>query len=77
MTRVRRVEFESGGVGIVGLLHLPDGEGPFPAVVLQGPLTSVKEQVTGNYAKAMAARGFASLSFDHRFFGFVSRENRD
>ena len=34
-----------------------------------GPLTSVKEQATGNYAVAMAARGFVTLTFDHRHFG--------
>ena len=39
------------------------------AVVTTGPLTSVKEQATGAYARALAERGFAALSFDHRYFG--------
>ena len=30
-----------------------------------GPMTSVKEQATGNYAVAMAARGFVTLAFDY------------
>lgn len=76
MPTVREVRFESEGVELVGNLFLPDGRGPWPAVVLQGPLTSVKEQVTGNYAAALAERGFAALSFDHRFFGQSGGEPR-
>jgi hypothetical protein len=32
-------------------------------------MTSVKEQVTGVYASALAARGFAALALDHRHYG--------
>ena len=54
---------------LVGDLYLPaDGEA-VAAVVTTGPLTSVKEQATGNYARALAERGFAALAFDHRTFG--------
>jgi uncharacterized protein len=67
--RIERVGFEAGGEALVGLLHLPEGSGPFPAVVLDGPLTSVKEQATGNHARALAGRGIAALAFDHRYFG--------
>jgi fermentation-respiration switch protein FrsA (DUF1100 family) len=66
---MERVTFESGGEPLVGTLFLPEGRGPAAGVVLDGPLTSVKEQVTGNYARAMAARGYVALAFDHRFFG--------
>ena len=62
--KAERVTFESGGEPIVGTLFLPEGGGRRPAIVLDGPLTSVKEQVTGNYARAMAARGHAALAFD-------------
>jgi hypothetical protein len=71
-----RVEFESEGETIVGELHLPDGDGPFAAVVLLGPLTSVKEQATGRYAEALARRGWAALSFDPRYFGESGGEPR-
>lgn len=64
-----RVSFTSEGDTIVADLHLPAGAGPFPAAVLLGPLTSVKEQATGNYARALARRGWAALSFDPRYFG--------
>lgn len=76
MAKVREVRFESEGVELVGNLFIPEGRGPWPAVVLQGPLTSVKEQVTGNYAAALAERGFVALSFDHRFFGQSGGEPR-
>src|SRR6185295_15803720 len=64
-----RVSFESGGEEVVGSLFVPEGPGPHPALVLDGPLTSVKEQATGNYARALARRRFVALAFDHRFFG--------
>ena len=41
----------------------------WPAVVLTGPFTGVKEQVTGSYAELLAAAGFVTLAFDHRGFG--------
>jgi hypothetical protein len=71
-----RVTFPSEGQSVAGLLQLPEGEGPFPAAVLLGPLTSVKEQVTGRYAEALARRGWAALSFDPRFFGESGGEPR-
>src|SRR5215831_6152408 len=64
----QKVEFQSDGERMIGLLHLPSS----PArgvIVTTGPLTSVKEQAPGAYARALAARGFASLAFDHRTFG--------
>jgi len=63
-----RFTFESGGDTIVGNLFVPNAQ-PLGLVVTSGPLTSVKEQAAGAYAKAMAERGFAALAFDHRYFG--------
>lgn len=64
-----KVEFPSHGQTVVGDLHLPEGKPPLGSIVLLGPLTSVKEQATGNYAAALAKRGWAALSFDPRYFG--------
>src|SRR6188768_565061 len=64
-----RVTFDSAGDSVVGDLHLPDDDARTGAVVLLGPLTSVKEQATGNYARALARRGWIALSFDPRYFG--------
>jgi fermentation-respiration switch protein FrsA (DUF1100 family) len=69
MIRTEKVTFTSNGETIVGTLYLPEASGKHPAVVTDGPLTSVKEQATGNHARAMAERGFVALAFDHRFFG--------
>lgn len=70
------MNFEVQGSQVVGDLFLPDGEGPHPLLVFDGPLTSVKEQVQGNYARAMAQRGFASIALDHRHFGESGGEPR-
>jgi len=64
-----RVVFRVDSVDVVGVLRVPLGSGATAALVFAGPLTSVKEQATGNYAVAMAARGFVTLTFDHRHFG--------
>ena len=64
-----RVVFRVDSVDVVGVLRIPLGADASAALVFGGPLTSVKEQATGNYAIAMAARGFVTLSFDHRHFG--------
>lgn len=66
---VQPVAFDVLGDRVVGDLHLPAGVGPHPAVVVGGPMTSVKEQVTGVYAAALAERGIAALSVDHRHYG--------
>jgi fermentation-respiration switch protein FrsA (DUF1100 family) len=65
----------NGGDRLAGVLYLPAGQ-PVAAVVTTGPLTSVKEQVTGSYALALAERGFAALAFDHRTFGESEGEPR-
>ena len=65
----QRVVFEVQNVSVVGDLYLPAETGPHPAVVVGGPMTSVKEQVTGVYACALATRGFAALAIDPRHYG--------
>lgn len=64
-----RIFFTVGGDRLAGDLYLPDSEGIFPAIVVAGPITSVKEQVTGVYARALAGRGVAALAIDHRGYG--------
>lgn len=48
------MQFNVAGDPVVGDLFLPSGDGPHPAVIVGGPMTSVKEQVTGVYARALA-----------------------
>jgi hypothetical protein len=65
----QRVQFQVEGDEVVGSLFLPAGDGPHPAVIVGGPMTSVKEQVTGVYAQALAQRGIAALAIDPRHYG--------
>jgi uncharacterized protein len=74
--RVEPVAFEVGGARVVGHLHLPADPGRAPAAVVAGPMTSVKEQVAGVYAEALARRGVAALALDHRHFGESEGEPR-
>ncbi|MDP9070175.1 MAG: alpha/beta hydrolase [Actinomycetota bacterium] len=66
------VSFPSDGLDLAGHLRVPDGAAggrSLPAVVFTGPLSGVKEQVTGTYAELLRRAGFVTLAFDHRNFG--------
>jgi fermentation-respiration switch protein FrsA (DUF1100 family) len=67
--------FASGSSRVVGRLYRPAAPAK-GAVILTGPLTSVKEQATGAYAHALAERDLVALAFDHRFFGESGGEPR-
>ncbi|MEM7459487.1 MAG: alpha/beta hydrolase [Pseudomonadota bacterium] len=71
-----RIEFEVAGDAVTGNLYVPNSEGRHPAVIVGGPMTSVKEQVTGVYAKALSERGIAALCLDHRHYGESGGEPR-
>lgn len=68
--------FQSEGKAVVGDLFLPERSKPIGVVVAVGPLTSVKEQAAGTYARAMSERGYAALAFDYRYFGESGGEPR-
>ena len=61
---IRPLTIPRGSFDLAGLLHLPDDQGSFPAVVLSTPGSSVKEQIGANYASRLADRGIAALVFD-------------
>ena len=65
----QRVQFVVAGERVIGDLYLPAAAAPAAAVVVAGPMTSVKEQVTGTYASALAVRGYVALAIDPRHFG--------
>ena len=66
----RHVTFQSGGETLVGTLYVPERpDTPRPGVVVTGSWTSVKEQMAGLYAHALAERGVVALAFDFRGFG--------
>ncbi len=70
LTAPTEVMFMSDGLQLAGHLRMPpDVTDALPGLVFTGPLTGVKEQVTGHYAEALAAAGYVTLAFDHRNFG--------
>jgi fermentation-respiration switch protein FrsA (DUF1100 family) len=79
--RTERVTFASQGLRLVGDLRVPDHSphaagGKLPALTLTGPLSGVRDQVVGTYAKSLADEGFVTLAFDHRNFGDSEGEPR-
>jgi fermentation-respiration switch protein FrsA (DUF1100 family) len=66
---MERVEFDADGIRLVGDLHAPTARGRMPGLVLTGPFTGVRDQVSGLYAARLAAAGYVALAFDHRNFG--------
>jgi cephalosporin-C deacetylase-like acetyl esterase len=72
----REVEFTSGGETVRGDLLLPDGDGPFPVVVMAGGWCYVKELRQPEYAAEFVRRGFAALIFDYRRMGASDGEPR-
>ncbi|MEX0287022.1 MAG: alpha/beta hydrolase [Paracoccaceae bacterium] len=67
----RAVTFENEGAIMSGTLYLPEdyAGAKLPTVVVTGAWTSVQEQMPANYAREMAARGFAAFTFDFRGWG--------
>ena len=71
-TTSMKVQFPSEGENIVGNLFLPedfDTSRKYPAVIVSGSWTTVKEQMAGLYAEKLAREGFITLAFDFRNFG--------
>jgi cephalosporin-C deacetylase-like acetyl esterase len=72
----REVEFISDGEIVRGDLLLPEGDGPFPVVVMAGGWCYVKELRQPQYAADFVRRGFAALIFDYRRMGASDGEPR-
>ena len=69
---VKKVEFLSGGEKVVGNLYLPadyDASKQYPAIIVSGSWTTVKEQMSGLYARRLAEQGYIALAYDPRNFG--------
>jgi dienelactone hydrolase len=70
------VEFASEQDTCAAWLYVPDGNGPFAAVVLAHGWTGVREQRLDAYAMRFADAGLAALVFDYRHFGASSGQPR-
>lgn len=76
---MEKVQFKSDGLVLVGNLYTPDNVAPgqkYPAILVGGSWTTVKEQMSGLYAKELAKRGFITLAIDPRYFGESEGEPR-
>jgi uncharacterized protein len=70
--RTERVTFQSGGETLVGTLYLPAGTSrtnKADAVIVTGAWMTIKEQMPAVYARELAQRGIAALTFDFRTWG--------
>ena len=67
----REVEFPSANPKemIRGDLFMPDGEGPWPTIVMGGGWCYVKELIMPEYAEFFVRQGMAALVFDYRCLG--------
>ena len=70
------IEFNSEGSIVRGWHYRPDGDGPFPAVVLAGGWCYVRELVMPYYAEEFTSKGIAALVFDYRNLGVSDGEPR-
>ncbi len=65
----RPVTFQVGGQQVVGMVHIPDGAGPFPVVIFLHGFTGSKVEAHRLFvgqARDLARAGIASLRFDFR-----------
>ena len=69
---VQAVQFISDGLVLAGNLYSPDdldAAKKYPAILVGGSWTTVKEQMSGLYAGELAKHGFITLAIDPRYFG--------
>ncbi len=76
---MKKINFKSDGLTLVGDLYYPadyqEGKS-YPALIVSGSWTTVKEQMAGLYAQKLADKGFITLAFDFRNFGESEGEPR-
>ena len=68
----RDVIFDRDGMTLAGTLFTPpefDESAQFNALIVQGSLRSVKEQMPHTYAAKLAEQGFVALAFDYSHCG--------
>jgi dienelactone hydrolase len=58
------VEFDHGGVRVRGYAALPDGTGPFPAVLVMHSALGICHKVNEGTARTLAERGYVAVCTD-------------
>lgn len=75
----QKIQFKSDGLILVGNLYKPEDFNrmkKYPAILVGGSWTTVKEQMSGLYAEKLAKQGFITLAIDPRYFGESEGEPR-
>ena len=70
------IEFIADGVTLRGWHYVPDGDGPFPTVVMAHGYAGIKELYLDDSAAFFCAAGLAAVVYDHRNFGASDGEPR-
>lgn len=73
------ISFDSNGNRLAGNLYYPPDYAPdqkYPAIVVSGSWTTVKEQMAGLYARRLCEYGLICLAFDFSNFGESEGEPR-
>ncbi|MEO1261194.1 MAG: alpha/beta hydrolase [Bacteroidota bacterium] len=77
--KMTKIKFNSEGLTLTGNLYYPgdfNEDKIYPAIIVSGSWTTVKEQMAGLYAQRLAENGFITLAFDFRNFGESEGEPR-
>jgi fermentation-respiration switch protein FrsA (DUF1100 family) len=70
------VTFDSQGSCCAAWLYYPDGDGPYPCVILASGFGGIREMHLHAYAERFVQAGLAALAFDYRHFGASKGEPR-
>ncbi|WED23643.1 alpha/beta fold hydrolase [Vibrio sp. JC009] len=68
-TTMQSIQLDTRVGKLAANLYLPEGVEKPPVVIITGAWTTVKEQMPAVYAKALADKGYATLTFDFRGWG--------
>ena len=64
-----KTSFQSGGVRCAAILHLPEGAGPFPAILMVHGWGGVQDALTLPFYAPFNEAGFAVMTFDYVGWG--------
>lgn len=76
---MEKISFARDTLTLVGNLYKPEGfreKDKYTALIIQGSMTSVKEQMPALYAGKLSAEGFVCLAFDYSHYGESEGEPR-
>lgn len=67
---MKQITFYSDGLKIAGIVAMPEGDGPWPGIVIPQGTVGLKEHYRSpEICRIFAQAGYAALTFDYRGFG--------